>query len=86
MIMPIEEIVLRHGRQRNLDVASLACIGTAISPDGTIKVKLNVATETDQQYFLHPGDTFQVRDQTWKLDRVENADKPDWEVHLVRVA
>ena len=83
--MPIEEFVLRHGHQVNLDVASFACFGPYVSDDGKVEVKLGVAAETDQDHFLRPGDTFQVRDQTWKLDRVENADTPDWGVHLVRV-
>jgi hypothetical protein len=37
-------------------------------------------------YVLQLGETFPVRDETWKLDRVEDASSPDWRVYLVRVS
>ncbi|MGI5233542.1 DUF6406 domain-containing protein [Actinoallomurus iriomotensis] len=33
----------------------------------------------------HVGDTFQVSDQTWKLDRVEGLGSRDWTVVLTKV-
>lgn len=83
--MPIDEVWLSHGIQANEDIASFAALWPALHPDGKIEVTLAVGAEAEHEYLLHPGDTFPVRDQTWKVDRVENPGKPTWEIRLVRV-
>jgi hypothetical protein len=79
-------MVLRHGTVVNGAAARFACLDPAVYPDGTVEVKLVVMGQARQQHILHLGDTFPVRDQIWKLDRVENPGEPKWLVYLVRVA
>ena len=80
------EVVLRHGIQSNEEIASFAALSPAVLPGGKIEVYLAVGAEAEYEYRLNPGDTFPVRDQTWKLDRVDNPGARRWHVHLVRVA
>lgn len=86
MTTPIDEVWLSHGIQANEDIASFAAYSPGVLPDGTIQVKLAIKADAEYKHRLHPGDTFPIRDQIWKLDRVENPDKPNWEVRLVRVS
>jgi hypothetical protein len=87
MIMPEEKAELRHGTQVNYSMASFVAWTPYLLSDGTTEVKIAVETDQDREYRLHPGDTFQVRDQTWKLDHIENPeDRANWRVHIVRVS
>ena len=85
--MLAEKATLRHGTQANYAIASFVAWSPYPLPDGTIEVKIAVETDEDREYGFHPRDTFPVRDQTWKLDHVENAeDRANWRVHIVRVS
>jgi hypothetical protein len=83
--MPSEHIELRNGRQVNLSIASFAALSPAVYPDGKIEVTLAVGAESEYEYELHPGDTFPVRDQTWKLDHIDDPGTREWVMHLVRI-
>ena len=88
--MPLEQAVLNHGTVVNGTTACFGCISAYRLPDGTIEAIVVVmpnASDSHEEFTLHPGDTFPVRDQTWKLDHVENAeDRANWRVHIVRVS
>jgi hypothetical protein len=90
MIMPLEQAVLNHGTVVNGTTARFACYTPVVLADGTVEVLVIVMPDemdSDEEHTLHPGDTFPVRDQTWKLDQVENVeDRADWRVHIVRVS
>ncbi|HEY0537116.1 MAG TPA: DUF6406 domain-containing protein [Actinoallomurus sp.] len=70
--MAANEIVLRHGLQANMNIGSFGVIYADEGSEGPPEVLISVAAEEAQKFVLHPGDTFPVRDQTWKLDKVEN--------------
>ena len=88
--MPLEQAILSHGTVVNGTTARFGCISTYRLPDGTIEAIVVVmpdASESDDEYTLHLGDTFPVRDETWRLERVENVeDRANWSVHIVRVS
>jgi hypothetical protein len=85
--MAVEQETLRHGIIANRSIGRFAAWTPYLLPDGTAEVKIGVVTDGEHEYRLHPGDTFPVRDQTWKLDHVENAeDRANWRVHIVRVS
>lgn len=86
--MPIDEVWVSDGIQANEDIASFGAVNVFRGSEGTTEVDLHVFLpdlKEEVAHVLHPGDTFLVRDQTWKLDHVENPDKPNWEIRLVRV-
>ncbi|WP_432705957.1 DUF6406 domain-containing protein [Actinoallomurus iriomotensis] len=83
--MKSDEITIRRGIQVNTDIASFSAYNAALLPDGSIEVYLTFTTDQDHEFTLHLGDTFPVRDQTWRLDRVEDAGKPNWHIALRRV-
>jgi hypothetical protein len=83
--MTVNEILVWHGIQANEDIGSFSAYNAAVLPDGSTEVYLAVTAGDEYEYTLHPGDTFPVRDQTWKLDHVENPGQPDWLVVLRRV-
>lgn len=84
--MSTNEFWLFHGSQANKSIGSFAAYDPVVLPDGTVLVKLSVEADGEYKYRLNPGDTFSVGDQIWRLNHVENPDKPDWEVQLVRVS
>jgi hypothetical protein len=90
MSMPLEQAVLNHGTVVNGATARFACLSTYRLPGGTVEAKVIVMpdkADSEEVHLLHPGETFSVRDQTWKLERVENAeDRANWRVHIVRVS
>jgi hypothetical protein len=90
MIVPEEKAELTHGTVVNYWTASFGCYTPVLLPDGAIEVLLIVMPResgSEEEHTLHPGETFPVRDQTWKLDHVENAeDRANWRVHIVRVS
>lgn len=84
--MTTETIFLKHGRQRNMDIASFGVVYADEGRDGgPPEVLLAVEADGEHDFTLHPGDTFPVRDQVWKLDRVEDPGSRDWVVVLSRV-
>jgi Family of unknown function (DUF6406) len=84
--MAANQIILRHGLQANVSVGSFGVVYADKGADeGSPEVLLSVAADDEREHLLHPGDTFPVRDQTWRLDRVENPGGRDWTVTLSRV-
>ncbi|GAA4080173.1 MULTISPECIES: DUF6406 domain-containing protein [Actinomadura] len=87
--MAREEIWLGPHLQANTEVAgkpaSFGVIGVDAREGHPLTVRLGAATDEEHVLDLRPGDTFPVYDQTWKIDRVEDAGSPDWSVVLVRV-
>jgi hypothetical protein len=84
--MAFTETTLHNGIEASAGMASLTCLAPMVYPDGRVAVSVDVGSDTGHEYLLHPGETFPVRDQTWKLDRVDNAGTDDWQVHLVRIS
>lgn len=83
--MATDEIILQQGLQVNEAIGSIGAVNAYVSPGGVFEVKLFVKTDTEYERWIRIGDTFPVRDQTWKLDRVDNAEHDDWVIRLVRV-
>lgn len=83
--MAVEEIHLKHGLQRNTAFGSFAVIFVDAREGHPLTVKLVVVAEEECRHTLQPGDTFPVRDQTWKLDHVEGPATRDWTVVLTKV-
>ncbi|GLY74100.1 DUF6406 domain-containing protein [Actinoallomurus iriomotensis] len=83
--MSSDSITLRNGLQANVSIGSFAIINVDAREGHPLVVRLGVVDDEEHRYNLHPGDTFPVRDQTWKLDRVENPGSPDWTIVLTRV-
>jgi hypothetical protein len=85
--MTLTELTLSNGDEASTEGISLACLTPMIYPDGRVAVSVDVGAESGdgREYLVHPGETFPVHDQTWKLDRVDNAGTGDWLVRLVRV-
>ncbi|MCO6011028.1 hypothetical protein NE236_39340 [Actinoallomurus purpureus] len=84
--MPAGRIFLSNGIQANEDIGSFAVIHVDARADHPLTVRLGVVTDEEHRYTLSPGDSFPVRDQTWRLEPVENAGSRDWIVTLTRVA
>ncbi|MGI5227767.1 DUF6406 domain-containing protein [Actinoallomurus sp. CA-142502] len=86
VVVSVTEIHLGQGRQRNTSLGSFGVVYVNPGKDGDPpEVLLSVDTDDEQDFKLRPGDTFPVRDQTWKLDRVETSSGSDWTVVLTRV-
>src|SRR2546426_538749 len=79
------EIGLRNSIQVNDNLGNFSAFNAVRLPDSTEEVYLSLSTDETRQYTLSPGDTFPVRDQNWKLDRVENSGTPNWYVVLRRI-
>jgi hypothetical protein len=83
--MTLTEVTLRNGAEASPGTACLACLAPMVYPDGRVAVTVDVGTDGEHEYLVHPGETFPVRDQTWRLDRVDNPGTDDWRVLLIRV-
>ncbi|MEV5704681.1 DUF6406 domain-containing protein [Actinoallomurus sp. NPDC052274] len=83
--MALNEIILWDGILANEDIGSFGVIHVDARDDHPLVVRLGVVDDEEHRYSLRLGDTFPVRGQTWKLDRVENPRSPDWTVVLTRV-
>ena len=83
--MPASEIVLRNGHLVHEEVGSFASYTPFISPSGGVEVKIFIKTDTESKRWYSVGENFSVRDQVWKLDRVENPGQDDWVAYLARV-
>jgi Family of unknown function (DUF6406) len=83
--MEAEEIVLRHGLQANVNIGRFGVLNVDARENNPLVVRLGVVDDEEHRYNLRLGDTFPVRDQTWRLDRVENPGGRDWTVTLSRV-
>jgi len=84
--MAFTEVTLHNGVEASAGIASFTCLAPMVYPDGRVAVTVDVAADAGHEYLLHPGETFPAHDQTWKLDRVDNAGTHDWRVRLVRVS
>ncbi|MFF3359406.1 DUF6406 domain-containing protein [Streptomyces sp. NPDC002917] len=80
-----DEVSLRHGVPGELDGVSYIVRRVRAPKERPVSVALVVITDREQDYDLGIGDTFPVRDQTWKLDRVDNLPNPDWRVILRKI-
>jgi hypothetical protein len=80
--MTLTEITLSNGAEGS---STMACLAPMVYPDGRVAVTVDVGTDGEHEYLLHPGETFPVHDQTWRLDRVDNPGTDYWQVRLVRV-
>jgi hypothetical protein len=83
--MTHSEIKLWRGVQANEDIGSFGVINVDAREGHPLTVRLGVVADEENRYTLQPGDTFPVRDQTWKLDRVDDPGESDWTVVLTRV-
>jgi hypothetical protein len=83
--MAFTEITLHSGAEANAGIASFTCLAPMVYPDGRVAVTVDVAADAGHEYLLHPGETFPAHDQTWKLDRVDNAGTQEWRVRLIRI-
>ena len=83
--MEADEIVLRHGLQANMSIGRFGVLNVDAREDNPLVVRLGVVDDEEHRYDLRVGDTFPVRDQTWKLDKVENPGGRDWTVTLSRI-
>lgn len=83
--MAIEEVGLRPSWQANLEAGSVGVIYVDAREGLPLTVRLSVGTDENRKYNLHIGDTFPIRDQTWKLERVDDPSS-NWTVTLTRIA
>lgn len=85
--MAVNEVFLRQGRQANLDAGSIGVVYADAGHAGdATRVRVAVMDDAgERDHTLAPGDTFRLGGQTWRLDRVEGAERPDWTVVLIRV-
>ncbi|MFD0691552.1 DUF6406 domain-containing protein [Actinomadura fibrosa] len=92
MTTRLTEILLRPNRQRNSGIGSFAALHVYAPGGDTVpEVRLMVVTDEERVHVLHPGETFPVGEQTWKLDRIDTvpgSGEPgrDWEVVLTAIA
>jgi hypothetical protein len=85
--MAIDEFSLKHGHLANLDAGSVGVVYTEKGRDGgPPEVLVAVKDDGEHDFTLHPGDTFPVGSQTWKLDRVDAPGGRDWTVVFSRIA
>ncbi|TDC87015.1 DUF6406 domain-containing protein [Actinomadura sp. 7K507] len=72
--MAIEEIGLKHGTQAHLDAGmKIGLVSVREEQDSTAAtVVIATMDDSEHDFQLHPGDTFPLGDQTWKLTRVES--------------
>jgi excisionase family DNA binding protein len=81
-----DDIALTHCMQAKPDIGRKGVVCVTEGRDGVPEVLLSVVVDgQDHDVTLHPGDTFPVADQTWKLDRVESPGGRDWTIVLARV-
>ncbi|WP_406480803.1 DUF6406 domain-containing protein [Streptomyces platensis] len=82
-----DTIGLWHGIQRNTENASFAVNDIYRESDASVRVLLRVAAPEVQHHTLRIGETFPVRDETWKLAELTGwPSEDDWTVVLRRVA
>ncbi|TDC82574.1 DUF6406 domain-containing protein [Actinomadura sp. 7K507] len=84
--MAMEEIALKQGRQRHLDVGAIGVVRVREGQDGGLpEVVVSVESDNEHDFTLHPGDTFPFGDQTWKLDRVKGPGGHDLTAVFARI-
>ncbi|MEU8797623.1 DUF6406 domain-containing protein [Spirillospora sp. NPDC048819] len=71
--MAIEEIGLKDGTQAHLDAGmKIGLVSVREEQDGApATVVIATFDDGEHDFLLHPGDTFPLGDQTWKLTRVD---------------
>ena len=83
--MTFSEVTLHNGIEASAGIASITCVTPMIYSDGRVAVSVDVGVGAGHEYLLHPGETFPIHDQTWKLDRIDNPGTDYWRVRLIRV-
>ncbi|MGW7361913.1 DUF6406 domain-containing protein [Streptomyces sp. NPDC054841] len=81
----INEVRLRPRVTGGSDNARFAVIHLYAPTDEPLTVRLVVAADGEHKHTLGVGDAFPVRDEIWKLDRVEDLEGEDWVVILRKV-
>ncbi|MFI7295452.1 DUF6406 domain-containing protein [Streptomyces sp. NPDC050121] len=81
----VSEVRLVHGVPVFDDGIQFGVIYVYAPPEGPLTVRLGVAAGGERRYTLEVGDSFLVRAETWKVDRVENPGSNDWCVVLKKV-
>jgi uncharacterized cupin superfamily protein len=80
--MTVGKIILCNGIQADEDIGSFGVIYVDAREGHPLRGRLGVVTDEEHRYTLSVGDTFPVRDRTWRLETVENARTKDWAVVL----
>lgn len=87
MTLAIEEVGLQHGSQLRLDAGmKIGLVSVREGRDGAPPtVAISTMDDSEHDFILHPGDTFPLGDQTWRLDHVKDAGKRNSTVILARI-
>ncbi|KRD18973.1 hypothetical protein ASE41_19575 [Streptomyces sp. Root264] len=80
--MVMSEVRLVHGIPAFEDGIQFGVIHVDARPGVPLTVRLGVAADDERRYTLEVGDSFAVRAENWKVDRVENPGSDDWCVVL----
>lgn len=83
--MTSNDIALAHDIQVTRDIGSFAVTWVDRRSGHPLTVELRVVTDELQRYTLEVGDTFPVRNETWKLARFDDDPDDKWLVLLTRV-
>ncbi|MEF3116342.1 DUF6406 domain-containing protein [Streptomyces chrestomyceticus] len=77
---------LWHGIQRNAEIGSFSVGDIYRDSDALIRVKIVIVAPEERHYTLRIGETFPVRDETWKLAELTGwPSEDDWTVVLRRI-
>ncbi|MGW6567321.1 DUF6406 domain-containing protein [Streptomyces sp. NPDC054975] len=68
------------------DNARFSVIRLYAPPGEPPSIRLVVAADEERTHLLYLGDTFPVRDETWKFERVGGLESERWVVLLRKVA
>ncbi|MES9603868.1 DUF6406 domain-containing protein [Actinomadura sp. NPDC000929] len=73
--MAVEKISLKQGTQTYVDEELEIGLMSAYKGEGDRppEVLVSVTDDGERELTLHPGDAFLIGDQTWRLERVEEA-------------
>ncbi|MEU8125337.1 DUF6406 domain-containing protein [Spirillospora sp. NPDC049024] len=73
--MAVERFGLKQGTQTSIDEdLEIGLMSARKGDDGRVpEVLVSVKDDGERELTLHPGDTFLIGDQTWRLERVEEA-------------
>lgn len=73
--MAVETIGLKQGTQTYIDAdLEIGLMSACKGEDGRpSEVLVSVTDDGERELTLHPGDTFMIGNQTWRLERVEEA-------------
>ncbi|GAA4302656.1 DUF6406 domain-containing protein [Actinomadura luteofluorescens] len=85
--MARKNIGLRQGTQAHLEGGmQMGLVRVIEGTDGVPpEVVVCVKDEEEKEYTLHPGDSFLIGEQTWKLDRIGEPVRNRWGAVFSRV-